>query len=162
MTITRDMYFRGRDRAYAGDFTTEVARNASLLLERVNELLALAEADGIALGVDQVSHTAVASGWRPPGVNARTANAATTSTHLVGLGVDLQDQHPERPFARWCLRSLAELERIGLWMEDPRWTGGNADPWVHLQARAPRSGNRVYVPSLQPPGAPPLPEQVGP
>lgn len=162
--ITRDMYFRGRDKSYAGEFTVEIARNASTLLERVNALLELAAAEGVTPGVDQVTLNAVASGWRPAGVNARTANAATASTHLLGLGIDIQDQHPGRPLARWCLRNLGQLERIGLWMEDPRWTGGknNNDPWVHLQARPPRSGNRVYIPSSAPPGAPALPEQVGP
>lgn len=162
--ITRDQYFRGRDKAYASDYSIRIERNVAQLLELANELLERAAAEGVVPGVDQVTLTAVASGWRPPGVNARTANAASGSTHLDGEGIDVQDQHPERPLARWCLRNLHHLERLGLWMEDPRWTGGknNDDPWVHWQKRPPRSGNRIFIPSTKPPGAPPLPEQVGP
>jgi len=88
-------------------------------------------------------------------VNARTANAAKASTHLTGQGCDLQD-HLDRRLAVWCLRNLYALESIGLWMEDPRWTGGtgNKDPWLHVQTRAPGSGRRVFAPSSAPPGDP--------
>jgi hypothetical protein len=57
---------------------------------------------------------------------------------------------------RWCLRNLNEMETIGLWMENARWT----PTWVHLQTVPPLSGHRVYVPSALPPKAPSLPEQV--
>lgn len=155
----------GRDRAYARDMSIAIERNVLELLSRANELLELMAADGVAPGVDQVTGNAVASGWRPPSVNARTANAATSSPHLTGEGLDVQDTWPERPVARWCLQHLDQLERVGLWMEDPRWTArvrpdGGADPWVHWQSRPPRSGRRVFIPSTAAPTSPALPEQA--
>jgi hypothetical protein len=148
-------YWMGRDRSHAAELSQTIRRNAGVTVERINALLALAAADGIAPGVDQVTGTHVASGWRPRGINAGTANAAAKSTHLTAEACDLQD-HPDRQLARWCIRNLHQLEAIGLWAEDPRWTGGtnNRDPWLHLQTRAPGSGRRVYAPSTAPAGDP--------
>lgn len=148
----------GRDRVYEQECTLEVHRNALETVERANKLLEAAAVDGVVPGVDQYTKNAVASGWRPNGVNARTQNAAATSRHITAQAVDLQDT-TDRALARWCLRNLAKLEEIGLWMEDPRWTGGK-DPWVHVQPVPPRSGHRVYVPSTSPAIAEALPEQV--
>lgn len=141
-------YYSGRDTAYPDELTLDVARNASHLLASVNTLLKCAEADGVtAIGV--------ASGWRPRGVNDRTANAAKSSTHITGRGIDLRD-HEDRRLARWCLRHLDALEKLSLWMEDPRWTPS----WVHLQSVPPGSGKRVYIPSSAPALALALPEQT--
>lgn len=157
--IGLEQYWMGRDAKYPAELTTETRYNAARLVGKVNNLLAMAEADGVAPGTDQVTHTAVASGWRPQMVNDRTANAASGSKHLDGRAVDLQDT-PNRDLARWCLRNLDALQDAGLWMEDPRWTGG-ADPWVHLQLVPPASGHRVYIPSTAPPMAKALIEQGG-
>ena len=147
-------YWMGRDLVYPRALTHEMIQNAQLLVDRVNLLLARAEEDCVSPAQDERTGTWVASGWRPPAVNDRTSNAANASTHLVGLGVDLQDW-PDRRLARWCLRHPEHLEEAGLWMEDPRWT----PDWVHLQARPPGSGRRVYVPSAAPALAAALPEQ---
>lgn len=144
----------GRDEAYREDLTFEVRRNVLSLLAAVNELLDRAAAEGILPGVDEHTHNHVASGWRPAGVNARTANAGKRSTHISGRGIDLQDLE-DRSLARWCLRNLDQLTTLGLWMEDPRWTPS----WVHLQIVPPGSGKRVYVPSTSPALASALPEQ---
>jgi hypothetical protein len=126
--------------------------NAELLLAKVNALLEEAAADGVSPGTDQISGNAIPSGYRSPGANARTANAATNSTHLTCEGIDVQDLVHGRPLAVWCCKNQDLLERLGLYMEDPRWTAGRTrtDPWVHLQDRAPRSGKRIYVPSTAP------------
>lgn len=157
--ITNEQYFMGRDAKYPAELTAEIRHNAGVLVGKVNTLLAMAETEGIVPGFDQVTGTHVASGWRPAGVNERTANAAKTSKHLTGQGVDLQDS-AGRALARWCLRNLDALEDLGLWMEDPQWTGGR-DPWVHLQTVPPGSGKRVYVPSTAPALAAALVEQGG-
>lgn len=157
--ITVEQYFMGRDKEYAGDCTDLIIANAHYTVEAVNTLLAVAKKAGVEPGVDQITKTPVASGWRPPAVNDRTCNAAKGSTHLTAEGCDLQD-HPDRRLARWCLRNQDELEEIGLWMENPRWCYGNNDPWVHLQTRPPKSGNRVFIPSTAPPQCEPLPEQI--
>lgn len=159
--IKPEHYWFGRDKQYPAEFTQQVRDNAAELLRRVNLLLGAAKKQGVAPGIDQMTGTAVAGPWRPASVNERTANSGKTSTHLTGEGIDLQDTKG-RPLARWCLRNLALLEELGLWMEDPRWTAGKTqtDPWVHLQSRPPKSGRRVYVPSSAPPQSAPLPEQV--
>lgn len=154
MNITMDQYLMGREVRFKKDLTNEILANARDLLTRVNAILALAAKENIA--PKEVGHppSPVASGWRPPTVNASTANAAIGSKHLSGRAIDLHDD-VGRNLARFCLRNLATLEELGLWMEDPRWT----PTWVHLQSVAPGSGNRVYVPSSKPPLAPQLPEQ---
>jgi hypothetical protein len=155
--ITLSEYFMGRDRSHPEDCTDEIRGNAALTVARVNLLLAEAEEELVAPGIDEVTSTHVASGWRPRGINARTQNAAVDSNHLTARACDLQDT-PERKFARWCLRNLGVLERIGLWMEDPQWTPS----WVHLQTVPPGSGRRVYRPSAAEALVAKLPEQLEP
>lgn len=142
-----------RDLAFPAECTAEVRANALELLQRVNVLLEMAALDDVYTGVDEVTRGPVASGWRPPAVNDRTANSAKgTSSHMTGEGIDLED-HPEtRALAVWCCKNRDVLERLGLWMEDPRWTGGRPrgpgegerDPWVHLQIRA--ASRLIYIP----------------
>lgn len=152
--ITVEQYFMGRDKAFYWDLTDDVKKNAPETVRRVNLLLERAAADGVHPGIDKVTNTEVASGWRPPGVNARTMNAASHSSHLTAQGCDIQDT-PDRALARWCLQNIPVLEEIGLWMERPQWTGG-ADPWCHVQTREVQ-GKRVYIPSAAVPCAPMLP-----
>ena len=147
--LTIEDYWMGRDKAYAAQMRADIARNAGVTVRLVNALLEAAEHDRVEPGDDQVTGTAVSSGWRPPQVNDRTANAAAQSTHLTGEGIDLQD-HADRRLAVWCCRNLHRLTNLGLYLEDPRWTGGR-DPWVHLQTRPPRSGKRIFVPSTAAP-----------
>lgn len=152
--ITPEQLFMGRDTAYREEWTLQIARNGLLLLDAVNPLIELSALQGItpqALG----PWGYVASGWRPKAVNDKTSNAAKSSAHLEGLAVDLHDW-PDRRFARWCLRNLAHLTRLGLYAEDPRWS----PTWLHLQIRAPGSGHRVFIPSSAPPLALALPEQA--
>ncbi len=157
--LTLADYWMGRDRLYASHLRAEIIRNADITVRKVSTLLHAADLDGIEPGEDQVTGTAVSSGWRPPAVNDRTANAAAQSTHLTGEGVDLQD-HADRRLAAWCCRNLHHLINLGLYLEDPRWTGGR-DPWVHLQTRAPRSNKRIFVPSLAAPNDPTFFARIG-
>lgn len=152
--ITREEYFKLHGEP-AGDTREVMLFNADELLVRVNTLLEYAHEDGVDPGIDQVSGNFVASGYRPAGVNAATANAAAGSKHLTCQAVDIQDV-PGRALADWCCRHIQRLVATGLWMEDPRWTGGktNTDPWVHLQTKSPQSGRRVYIPSLTMPTDP--------
>lgn len=153
--ITESDYFMGRDGKYPP--TSQMRGNAARLVGLVVGLLDEAVADGVNLSRrDQVTGTLVASGYRPPEVNERTANAAASSTHLTCEGVDIQDSL-NQDLARWCLHNLTILTRLGLWMEDPRWTySASGDHWVHVQSRPPRSGKRVYVPSTAPARGPVL------
>lgn len=153
--ITVADYFMGRDKLHP--VLPKLRQNAIVIVERVNLLLARAGADGVPLTrMDQITGTLVASGYRPPEVNDRTANAASGSPHLTCEGVDVQDSETQ-DLARWSLRNLPYLAQIGLWMEDPRWTFSfQGDHWAHYQSRPPRSGKRVFIPSTKPPRGPAL------
>lgn len=152
--ITVAQYFMGRDASHSTELTPEIRRNAALTVQVVNELLSRAAAEGVQPGINPQTNSNVSSGWRPPGINEKTANAAKGSTHLQALACDVRDTRG-RELARWCLANLDVLAELGLWMEDPRWT----PTWVHLQAVPPGSGKRVYRPSSKPPLTPPLPGQ---
>jgi hypothetical protein len=147
--ITIEQYFMGRDEQFPDECTATIRLNAAETVRRTNQLKQLAAIRDEFVFVEPE----VASGWRPLAVNDATSHAATHSRHITAEALDTHD--PERLFARWCLRNLNELEQIGLWMEDPRWT----PHWVHLQTVPPLSGHRVYIPSVSPPLAVALPEQ---
>ena len=153
--ITVEQYFMGRDKAHPP--SAEMRGHAAELVGLANELLDEADADGVPLTrMDQITGTLVASGYRTPAVNERTANAAKTSTHLTCEGLDIQDSK-NQDLARWCLKNLPILARLGLYMEDPRWTfSEHGDHWVHVQTKPPGSGKRVYRPSAARPRGPEL------
>lgn len=152
--ITLADYWMGRDESHTGELTEAIIANAIELLGRVNLLISFAHKDGVWPGIDMVTDTPVASGWRPASINARIDGAAKHSRHLTGRAIDIRDTL-DRAFARWCLRHLDDLHEIGLWMEDPQWT----PQWVHLQDEPPGSGRRVFIPSSRPPLVAKLPEQ---
>lgn len=151
MALTLADYLKLYGVEYRAQLTQQLVGNAETLLDKINQLLVAAAADGVSPGVDQISGNAFSSGWRPAHVNARTSNAGKHSLHIICRAGDLQD-NIARDLAVWCIKNLPVLERIGLWMEDPRWTAGTnrRDPWVHVQDVAPGSGRRVFVPSIAP------------
>ncbi len=118
----------GRDIMYKQDFTDEVSSNIDMLLKALN---IVREAYGKPM--------VVSSGWRPASINAKVGGAKK-SAHVVGLAADFKD-HDNR-LKEWCLANLSVLAKAGLYMEDPSAT----PTWVHLQLRAPASGNRVFKP----------------
>lgn len=130
----------GRDKIYPSEFTTEIKANAEKIVEKVNSLLAVMEAEGVPLEVHPQTLSLVSSGWRPPQINQQVKNAAVRSKHMTGQAVDLYD--PEGALDFFCLEGQASLAIIGLWMEHPVATKG----WAHLQSVAPRSGSRVFYP----------------
>ena len=140
--ITIENYWMGRDVAHAADLTPEIRANAQVTVERCNKLLDLAGG-----GKTHV----VTSGWRPLSRNSRTAGASTTSKHLSAEAADISDD--DRYLADWSVANLDVLEEVGIWMEDPRWTPS----WVHWQIIPPKSGRRIYIPSLAKPLDPDYP-----
>lgn len=135
------------------DATPERLEHARVLLAAVNAALAAAEADGVELHLNprNGSHVAGAAngGFRPQDCPI----GAARSTHKQGQGIDLFD--PKRELARWSLRNVALLERLGIVaMEDPRWT----PTWCHWQTR-PVPDKFAYIPDSSPAKASALPEQ---
>ena len=129
--ITMEDYWMGRDKQYPLALTPDIIRNAATTVGLANTLLAL-------FGQGRK----VNSGWRPPAVNAATANAAPMSKHMLGQAIDLAD--PEGDLDDWLMGDIgqAAMTRLGLWHEHPAATKG----WAHLQTVPPRSGRRTFYP----------------
>lgn len=131
-------YWMGRDKTYAHILGSDLRANASRTVEAANKLLTLAKGAGVQLKPGQWGM--VRSGWRPPAINAATANASKTSLHMQCLAVDLEDV--DRSLARWCFANQNVLKDLALWLEHP-----DATPtWAHVQLKPPGSGNRVFRP----------------
>ncbi len=149
--ITWDDYFRGRDEAYAEALTLEIRRNAQHTIEVSNAVLAAMAADGV-----DVTRVTSVSGWRPPGVNDHTANAAAHSKHLTAEADDLGDL-PDRRLCRWALANPEKLRACGVRaMERPQWTPS----WLHIQTSPTTSGRFCFVPSTAPAKVAALPGEV--
>lgn len=132
-------YWMGRDSLHPNDLTGEIEDNAAETCKRVSALLVVAKSAGVTLD-RKPNGSLVASGWRPPSVNASTPNAAPRSKHMMGLACDVYD--PDGDLDDWCLDNLSVLEETGLYLEHPSATKG----WCHLQTKAPNSGKRVFYP----------------
>lgn len=137
--ITLAQYWMGRDALYPTAMSPAIARSALTTIDLANRLLTLAKGAGI-LVHDTPEWGAVASGWRPPAVNAVTKGAAVMSKHMTGEAIDLFD--PDGSLDRWLMLNQKVLKDLGLWLEHP-----DATPrWCHVQTIPPHSGNRVFVP----------------
>ena len=124
------------------EVTPELLTNLQKTADIINEFL-------IHVGVreDQVKLT---SGWRPLAVNEATANSAKKSNHILGLAVDLAD--PQNNLFKAFMRkeNLEKAKELGIYFENPLHT----KTWVHLQIVPPKSGNRVFIASANPPTNP--------
>jgi hypothetical protein len=127
------MYWAGNHKTYADDLTPAIKINAEELIRRVNLIIPRMLADGVDFEIHPRKRTIIASGWRPPIVNAATPNAAKRSNHMTGLAVDLYD--PDGDIDMWCLDNLAALAEADLYIEHPSATKG----WCHMQSVPPRS-----------------------
>jgi hypothetical protein len=65
---------------------------------------------------------------------------AVNSSHKEGCGVDRYD--PRGHIDTWCFKHQDRLAAHGIYIEAPVSTPG----WSHWTTRAPRSGNRVFMP----------------
>ncbi len=146
MCTTEDILTTGGLYPERAQFADErVQQNATTLAARVTSLLQ--SFSGTA------QHGAkprrLTSGFRPDAVNAATPGAAKGSLHTLGLAADIEDD--DRELAVFCLSDQKLLEHIGLWLENPQHTkvrraDGTWAKWVHVQARPPASGRRVFDP----------------
>jgi len=89
------------------------------------------------------------------GYRGKNEGPTLHSTHKDANGIDIADS--VRKLAAYCVthEGKAHMARHGLYMEDPRWT----PVWCHFQRVAPKSGKRIYIPSMSAPLAPALPGQ---
>lgn len=141
--ITLTDYLMGRREQYPLAFGPDIEREALRTVDLANKLLDAAALRRVQLTeVNPRTGSLISSGWRPPQINATTANAAPRSLHMTGQAVDLYD--PDGELDDWLMTDAgqAELARLGLWMEHP----GATKSWSHLQTKPPRSGRRVFWP----------------
>lgn len=62
------------------------------------------------------------------------------SGHLKGECVDISD--PNGELKDWLLKNLDLCKKVGLWLEDFRYTKG----WVHFGIQPPVSKKRIFIP----------------
>ena len=135
--LTLEQFYKGRDTLYANELTAEINSNAIETLNRVNKLLDIFYAKS-----KTTTSRGVNSGWRPPEVNKKVANAAKKSLHMIGKAIDIEDE--DEALDKWCMTDVGRkaMLDIGLWLEHPSST----PRWCHLQTTPPGSGNRVFYP----------------
>ncbi|MDI4633281.1 hypothetical protein J7U46_09505 [Pelomonas sp. V22] len=141
--ITLADFFMGRREQYPLAMSPSIEREALRTVEIVNKLLAQAMSYGVDLTHKHPqTGTLVASGWRPPTLNAATPNAAPNSKHMTGQALDVYD--PDGELDDWLMtgEGQAALTALGLWLEHPSATKS----WSHLQTVPPKSGRRVFYP----------------
>jgi len=88
----------------------------------------------------------ISSGFRPPEVNSKIANAAKKSLHTQCLAIDLLDDK-NQSIAKLCASKPDIMRKYGLFLEDPASTIGKNTNWCHLDLglRADRP-SRVFKP----------------
>ena len=120
------------------DATHERKDAADALLDKVNDLLLEAEANGVEIHTNPHTGTCVSGqtygGFRPQDCS----QGAPHSSHKEARAVDVYDPHGD--LDRWL--TDARLEAHGLYRESPNATEG----WTHLSDKAPGSGHRTFVP----------------
>ncbi len=135
--ITKSQYFNGKPHPIEHEV------NADTMLAAVNCLLHEAAAAGVYdYWIDPDTNTQISGkkggagdgGYRLP--DSTTGKAG--SSHREGRGVDVYD--PENKLDAWITRD--HLVKYGLYREAAPFTL----TWCHLTDRAPKSGNRSFIP----------------
>ena len=120
------------------DATPERMAAAQVMLDKVNECLVEAKANGVDLEINPRTATMVAGqtygGFRPQ----NCSQGALHSSHKEGRGVDVYDLNEQ--LDRWL--TDVRLAAYGLYREAVTAT----PTWTHLTDRAPASGARTFQP----------------
>ena len=136
--ITKAEYF-GPHRG-SSEITEELLGNVTDLLEAQAKLQGLAEVAGVHFPKNPKTGSGISGstygGWRQKACSI----GAPGSAHKQGLAVDLFD--PQEEIDTWCLANLDALKACGIYIEHPKATPG----WSHWSIKAPKSGNRVFLP----------------
>lgn len=126
-----------KGRAKLEDLPVDVQSNLKVLLERLN-----------ILSLNYQQDLKINDGYRRP--EDQPKNAALASKHLIGAAVDIDDDNQGTVW-NWVFKNLQLMKGLGLWIEHPNWTHNvKYGTWIHFQTLAPRSGNRIFIPSKEP------------
>lgn len=134
--ISRDNYFKGRDRKFALELTDEMRVDADKIIAKASELLHR-------IGVNKCFIT---SGWRPIDIN-KAEGGSPKSQHIYCRAIDIAD--PTKVIGLYCVENIEQLAEIGLWLESLVKTHASDNKqewWVHLQTQPPKSGARIFLP----------------
>ena len=119
----------------AEDFTPEVCFNAGKLIEKINRL-----------GFKPVKVFSSCLRSKQSQIRIYKAKGVTDiskiplgSAHITGEGVDIADNGE---LQSWLKANVNKLKELGLYVEDFAAT----PTWVHIQDRAPKSGNIFFKP----------------
>ncbi len=130
-TLLGSKYFKYseflKDREIEYPLSDTLKTNMSVLLNRLD-----------VLRHDWGKPMIISSGYRPGRFN-KAAGGAPSSAHMTCEAVDIQDRDGE--LAKF-LSEEGLLASYGFYMENPSRTPG----WCHLQTRATKSGNRIFMP----------------
>lgn len=122
------------------DWTPDKQRDAKILLERVNNLLTEFQKQGGILQVNQKTKSYVSGetygGFRPQDCPI----GAPKSSHKLAMAVDVYD--PMNLIDMWIDKHPDMLMEFDLYREHPGYT----QHWAHLGTKAPKSGNRTFIP----------------
>jgi hypothetical protein len=135
-------YWMGRDATHGLELSTDIRKNAALMIELADKLLIIAKTRGVTLETNPATRSIVSSGWRPPSFNATVPGAAPKSKHMTGQAIDLYD--PDGDLDAWLVKTDGQrvMQDLGIWHEHPAATKG----WAHIQSVPPRSGRRTFYP----------------
>jgi hypothetical protein len=122
------------------DWTPEMQRNATILLGRVNALIAEYESTGKKITINTLTKSQV-SGAKYGGFRTQDcAVGAPRSSHKLAMAVDIIDR--DNAFDDWITANPDVLVKHNLYREHPDHTKS----WCHLSTKAPKSGNRTFKP----------------
>lgn len=139
--ITLDQYFG--QKISSPDATSTRIAAAGVMLQKVNDLLSVAEHEGMfTRKISPNTGTEISGAKGGSGDGGFRLSTSTTgankSQHKEARAVDVYD--PGNLLDGWLTDKM--LERFGLYREHPDATPG----WCHLQDVPPRSGNRTFRP----------------
>lgn len=82
----------------------------------------------------------VTSGLRSKEMQLKINPAAKNSAHISGEAVDVSDVDGD--IYAFCIDHVPLLIELGIYLECKTYT----KRWAHMQIRAPKSGNRFFIP----------------
>jgi hypothetical protein len=123
------------------DWNPECQREATILLNKVNQLLANYEAEtGNTVAINQFTKSQI-SGAKYGGFRTQDCPiGAPRSSHKIGMAVDILDRNDA--LDDWITAHPEVLVEYNLYREHP----DDTKSWCHLSTKPPKSGNRTFKP----------------
>jgi hypothetical protein len=122
------------------DWNPACQREAKILLDRVNALIAEYEATGKQVAINSFTKSQI-SGAKYGGFRTQDCPVgAPRSSHKLAMAVDIIDR--DNALDDWITDNPDVLVKHDLYREAPEKTKS----WCHLSTKAPKSGKRTFLP----------------